>query len=86
MTEICNLVLKHETKRKKFSISSRELKKASRYALIGWYWSKPGGNGSFLGGTGQYLVVLGQYWVGLVSIWWSGSLLGGTGQYSVVLG
>ena len=32
-TEILDLVSKHETERKKFSISSRELKKASRYAL-----------------------------------------------------
>ena len=33
--EILDLVSKHETERKKFSISSRELKKASRYALVG---------------------------------------------------
>ena len=33
MTEIRNRVLKHETERKKFSISSRELKNAFRYAL-----------------------------------------------------
>ena len=32
-TEILDLVSKHETERKKFSISSRDLKKASRYAL-----------------------------------------------------
>ena len=32
--EILNLVSKHETERKKFSISSRELKNASRFALI----------------------------------------------------
>ena len=33
--EILDLVSKHETEREKFSISSRELKKASRYALPG---------------------------------------------------
>ena len=32
--EILDLVSKHETERKTFSISSRKLKKASRYALI----------------------------------------------------
>ena len=32
--EILDLVSKHETERKKFSISSRELKLASRYALV----------------------------------------------------
>ena len=32
--EILDLVSKHETERKKFSISSRELKRASRYALV----------------------------------------------------
>ena len=31
--EILDLVSKHETERKKFSILSQELKKASRYAL-----------------------------------------------------
>ena len=33
-TEILDLVSKHETERKKFSILSRELRKASRYALL----------------------------------------------------
>ena len=33
--EILDLVSKHETERKKFSISSRELKNGSRYALVG---------------------------------------------------
>ena len=33
-TEILDLVSKHETERKKYSISSQELKEASRYALI----------------------------------------------------
>ena len=32
--EILDLVSKHETERKKFSISSRELKNASRYGLV----------------------------------------------------
>ena len=45
--EILDLVSKHETERKKFSISSRELKKASRYALAQSQHFVPGPKGPF---------------------------------------